>query len=188
MLVEMIYLTPSPAHRYGIALNNLRSGHFGTLLATKINHEDQRAGWSEVSTATIFVGWLVGTSVVVAFFDFILHLATAATLYQHTAPYSSSFPRDFGRVIDEASCQAYRAANPASISALTCGLISDDGVASAAAVASGLQGVTSSSPTSKVVSGDTWNIYYDVILVPGTIPSNITYSARTYGVTTSCQR
>ena len=121
-----------------------------------------------------------------------VYLAAAADSWLHatsksiditTASSYSSGARDLGREINATMC------NPSTyqdgtISQSTCGLINGGSGGNGRTHMEGLRVVSNSSSLHKVVFTDDQT----AILVPQTLPSNVTYSAETLGIQTQCTR
>ncbi|KIK03994.1 hypothetical protein K443DRAFT_676313 [Laccaria amethystina LaAM-08-1] len=108
------------------------------------------------------------------------HASSRAISIASTSPYL--FPATFGRVINATMCDP-ATYNSGTVSQLTCGLLSGGSGGNARTRMEGLRAVSNSSALHRAVFTDDQT----AILVPQTIPANVSYTARTIGVKSTCQ-
>jgi hypothetical protein len=108
------------------------------------------------------------------------HASSKAISIVSTSPYL--FPATFGRVINATMCDPVTY-NSGTVSQLTCGLLSGGSGGNARTRMEGLRAVSNSSALHRAVFTDDQT----AILVPQTIPANVSYTARTIGVKSTCQ-
>lgn len=122
-----------------------------------------------------------------------VYLAAAADSWLHATSksiditiasyYASSGVRDLGREINATMCDP-STYQDGTMSQSTCGLINGGSGGNGRTHMEGLRVVSNSSSLHKVVFTDDQT----AILVPQTLPPNVTYSAETLGIQTQCAR
>ncbi|KAF8955570.1 hypothetical protein BDZ97DRAFT_280215 [Flammula alnicola] len=122
----------------------------------------------------------------------VVYIATAADTWSHAVSqtititsngaYSPSAIRNFGRAINVTMCDPSTLSAYDALGQTTCGLVNDGGGGSGKTFAEGLRVVSNSSALHRVVFTDD----QIAILVPQSLPANITYSAQTLGVKAHC--
>ncbi|KDR73867.1 hypothetical protein GALMADRAFT_227626 [Galerina marginata CBS 339.88] len=132
-----------------------------------------------------FLGSLLTVTYLTAAADSWLHASSTSIIIQSTSPYTQPAVPDFGRDINATMCaQASGDNNTATghVSTASCGLINGGSGGSGQTLGEGIRVVSNTSTLHRVVFADDQT----AIVVPESLPSNITYSAQTLGVKTEC--
>jgi hypothetical protein len=131
----------------------------------------------------VCLGSLLAVTYLVAAADSWLHASSTSIIIPSNAPYNSPTISNFGREINATMCQAVGQSNGcpvASVGQITYGAMS--GELNLAVVGEGIRIVHNASTVHKMVLTDNQTI----IVVPLSLPPNITYSAKTLGVKSQC--
>ena len=138
-----------------------------------------------LSQSIFLLGLFLVSSYAVAAFDTWLHLSSSAISITQLHPLSSSV-RAYGKQINETQCAESYTKNQMPLTQSLCELVSDNDDAFGFSAPEGLRTVSNSSDSNQVAYTDDQH----AILVPSSldINPNISYSASTYGVQTSCER
>lgn len=131
----------------------------------------------------VFLGSLLAVTYLTAATDSWLHASSTSIIIPSNAPYNSRTVSNFGREINATTCQlANQSSNSGPISTATCGLLNDGAHGTTAELGEGIRLVHNASTTHQMVLTDDQT----VIVVPLSLPPNITYSAKTLGVKSQC--
>ncbi|PPQ66040.1 hypothetical protein CVT26_010796 [Gymnopilus dilepis] len=130
----------------------------------------------------LFLGSLLTVTYIAAGADAWLHNTSKSISIVSISSYSSVATANFGREINSTLCDPSQYVN-GSVGQLTCGLISGGSGGSGRTLAEGVRVVSNSSSLHKVVYADDQT----AIIIPNTLPDNITYTAQTIGVKSQCR-
>lgn len=133
----------------------------------------------------IFLGSLLAVTYITAAADAWLHASSTSIIIPSSAPYNSPTVPNFGREINATACQLASQSQdggPVTVSTATCGLLNDGAHGTTAKLGEGIRVVHNASTVHQMVLTDDQT----VIVIPLSIPSNITYSAKTLGVKSQC--
>ena len=130
--------------------------------------------------------YLLLLSYLVTASDAWLHATSKATIIQSTTPIQSgSLQADFGRAINTTQCtEAMATSSPDSSFYASCGQILGLAGHDSGPIREGLRTISNSSSINRVAFTDDQT----AILVPDTLPANISYTAKTLGFKASCKR
>ncbi|KIM38940.1 hypothetical protein M413DRAFT_29853 [Hebeloma cylindrosporum] len=132
-----------------------------------------------------FLGSLLTVTYITAAADSWLHASSTSVIISSNGPYKSTITPNFGREINATTCQLAsqsKDGSPVVIAAATCGLLNDGVHETTAALGEGIRVVHNASTIHQMVLTDDET----VIMIPLSVPSNITYSAKTLGVKSQC--
>lgn len=171
---------PSPS-QLGLLITVLQGASIPAWVKATFRRSRLRSP-SILTQAIFLLGLLLVVSNVIAIFDTYLHVSARAVLFTETTPFTT--PVSFGRQINETQC-AQHAALGALATFQTCGLDDGGSAGGILAMAKGLQTLSNSSNTDKVV----YTQDQHAIMVPSSLnlTADVSYSATTYGIQTTCQ-
>ena len=174
-------------HRFGLLLSICTGAGLPALAAALRHRLNLNKGGSPSlptppmlrhTTVLLFIFLIL--SYLISVSDAWFHTSSKAISIASTLPYF--FPATFGRAINATMCDP-ATYNSGTVSQLTCGLLSGGRGGNARTRMEGLRAVSNSSVLHRAVFTDDQT----AILVPQTIPANVSYTARTIGVKSTCQ-
>ncbi|KAF9001721.1 hypothetical protein BDQ17DRAFT_1490130 [Cyathus striatus] len=186
---------PSPM-QLGLLLSILNSANipslfFALLYFLGFGQTQQQKNFSAPSilrrsTAFLFISLL--TTYLITGSDAWLHVTSKAVIIESILPYrnhnSSLISEPLGRAINQTQCDmAQVLAGPLSPYAPSCGQLSGGSGGDGVTKVPGLRTLSNSSSTHRIVFANDQT----AIVVPATIPSNISYTAPTIGIKSSCK-
>ncbi|TFK38978.1 hypothetical protein BDQ12DRAFT_722828 [Crucibulum laeve] len=176
---------PSPL-QLGLLLQILSSANIAALFSSMKSIHSARSK-SRLSTppmlrhSMMLLFIFLCTSYVISAADAWLHASSKAITLESTTAYIGSSPELFGRAMNTTRCD--RSRYTSALTQNTCGLLSGGSGGDGRARMEGLRTISNSSSMNRVMYADDRT----AILVPQSLPSNITYTATTLGVKASCR-
>ncbi|PPQ97614.1 hypothetical protein CVT26_002372 [Gymnopilus dilepis] len=128
----------------------------------------------------IFLGSLLLVTYITAGADSWLHASSTSVIVQSNTPYNSLIVPNFGREINGTMCQLASTGGP--ITSASCGQLNDAASYTNAAIGEGIRTADNASTIHRVVLTDDQT----AIVVPESLPPNITYVAQTVGLKSQC--
>ncbi|KDR68207.1 hypothetical protein GALMADRAFT_272694 [Galerina marginata CBS 339.88] len=181
---------PSPM-QLGLLMSMCNGAGLSSLFST-IKYLFKRPQYGEkvaqppiLRQSIFFLGSLLAVTYLTAAADSWLHASSTSILIPSNSPYHSLVVPDFGREINATMC-AQAMGNATVIVSHTgqasCGLINGGSGGSGLTLGEGVRVVSNTSSLHRVVFADDQT----ALVVPQSVPPNITYSAQTLGVKTQC--
>ncbi|KAH9474521.1 hypothetical protein JR316_0012982 [Psilocybe cubensis] len=162
----------------GANIGSLFSSMKYLVIKPAMKNSVDRVAPAPILRQSIFaLGSLLVISYVASGADAWLHASSTSVLITSMSPYTSSTPSNFGREINATMCQIATARNDS-----TCGIIGTGSAGTGITLSEGLRVISNTSSLHRVVFTDDQT----AILVPQTLPPNITYTSRTLGVKSQC--
>ncbi|KDR67245.1 hypothetical protein GALMADRAFT_283600 [Galerina marginata CBS 339.88] len=131
--------------------------------------------------STVILGSLLAVTYLTAAADSWLHATSTSVVISSSSSFSSPTPPTFGREIDDDQCQ--KASASGGQQAASCGLLNNGARGTTDGLGEGIRVVSNSSTIHRIVLADDQT----AIVVPLSVPPNITYSAKTLGVKSQCR-
>ncbi|KAF9001728.1 hypothetical protein BDQ17DRAFT_1358140 [Cyathus striatus] len=137
--------------------------------------------------STVLLFSFLLTAYLISGSDAWLHVTSEAVIIESILPYNSPTGSElFGRAINNAKCEEAQSAAQNDVISFygnTCGQMNGGSAGDGLAEMPGIRTLSNSSDTHRIVYADDQT----AIVVPVTIPSNITYTTSTIGIKSSCR-